>query len=344
MLAATLLGTASIAASTAASTTAAAPAAAAASCDESCLRGFIDRYLAALAAHDPARLPLARKVRYTENGVQLPLGDALWRTFGGLGAYRHDFYDPPSGGVASYVSIRENGFPDFLALRLKITRRRIAEIETVVVRNAPSALTMPAIEPLWNEVEPAATRLSRRELEQGALDYLRAVVFERGRLAPFATSCIRLENGGVMALGPHDEPPVPVPPLPPSVADSDQWIVAVRESLGMGCSRQLDTKVYGFINSYDNPRFPIVDVRRQIVFGVFNFRRRGTVKDVTMPNGRTYQMMPATQWPNEVLNTEAWKFKDGRITRIEAVFKGDQDYKTGTGWPGGLKGESRPGP
>ena len=41
-----------------------------------------------------------------------------------------------------------------------------------------------------------------------------------------------------------------------------------------------------------------------------------------MPNGRTYPMMPSTQWPNEVLNTEAWKFQGGKITRVEAVFLG----------------------
>lgn len=320
------------------------PSASAAGCDEGCLKVFVDQYLEALAAHDPSRLPVASGVRYTENGVQIPLGDALWRTFSGLGAYRHDFYDTQTGGVASYIAIRESGLPDFLALRLKTLNRRITQIETIVVRNAPSALRMPPVEPIWNEIEPPATRLTRQQLEKGAVDYMRAVVFENGRLAPFSVSCIRLENGGVMALGAGDKPPVPLPPLPPSVADSDQWIVAVRSTLGMGCSRQLDTKVYAFINSYDNPRFPVVDVKRQIVFGIFNFRRRGTVKDVTMPNGRTYQMMPSTQWPNEVLNTEAWKFRDGKITRIEAVFKGDQDYKTGTGWPGGRQGESRTGP
>jgi hypothetical protein len=344
-LAATLLLAAVSAGSAGAGSAGATPGSAAAvgaPCDADCLKGFIDRYLAALAAHDPSRLPVARSVRFTENGVHLPLGDAMWRTFSGLAGYRHDFYDPQSGGVASYVAIRENDFPDFLALRLKIAGRKITEIETVVVRNAPSALTMPPVEPIWNQIEPAATRLTRAQLVRGALGYLRAVVFENGRLAPFAESCIRLENGVVMALGPHDRPPFPMPPLPARIADSDQWIAAVRSTMGMGCSRQLGTGVYAFITSYDNPRFPIVDVKRQIVFGIFNFRRRGTVKDVKMPNGRTYQMMPSTQWPNEVLNTEAWKFRDGKITRIEAVFKGDQDYGTGTGWPGGRKGESRP--
>jgi hypothetical protein len=317
-------------------------AARAATCDESCLKGFVDRYLQALQAHDPKRLPLAGHVRFTENGVQIPLGEALWRTFNKLGGYRHDFYDPDTGGVASYVAIEENNFPDFLSVRLKIENQRISEIETVVVRNAERARTMPTVEPLWNETEPAAKRLTRAQLEKGAIDYMRAIVFENGSLAPFAESCIRLENGGVMSLGPNDAPPVPMPPLPPAVANSDQWIVAVRSTMGLGCAKQLDTKIYAFINSYDNPRFPVVDVQRQIVYGYFDFRRRGTVKDVKMPDGKTYQMMPSTQWPNEVLNTEAWKFHDGKITRIEAVFKADQVYKTGTGWPGGKAGESRP--
>jgi hypothetical protein len=314
----------------------------AATCDEQCLKGYVDRYLEALAAHDPTRLPVAKGARFTENGVQIPLGEALWRTFRKLGNYRHDFYDPDTGGVASYLSIQENDFPDFLSLRLKVANQQITEIETVVVRGSERATTMPAVEPIWEEVEPAATRLTREQLEKGAVDYMRAIVFEKGSLAPFDESCIRLENGGVMSLGPTDKPPVPMPPLPPAIANSDQWIVAVRSTMGMGCAKQLDTKVYAFINSYDNPRFPVVDVQRQIVYGYFNFRRRGTVKDVKMPDGKTYQMMPSTQWPNEVLNTEAWKFRNGKITRIEAVFKADQVYKTGTGWPGGKHGESRP--
>jgi hypothetical protein len=34
--------------------------------------------LAALEARDPSKLPLAKNARYTENGVQLKLGDGMW--------------------------------------------------------------------------------------------------------------------------------------------------------------------------------------------------------------------------------------------------------------------------
>ena len=49
-------------------------------CERQCLIGFVDRYLDALVAHDPSRLPLVKDVKYTENGAQLQLGDGLWGT------------------------------------------------------------------------------------------------------------------------------------------------------------------------------------------------------------------------------------------------------------------------
>jgi hypothetical protein len=47
-------------------------------CDRKCLEGFVNQYLAALEARDPSKLPLAKNAKYTENGVQLKLGDGMW--------------------------------------------------------------------------------------------------------------------------------------------------------------------------------------------------------------------------------------------------------------------------
>src|SRR5215472_1514853 len=44
-------------------------------CERHCLDGFVDQYLAALVAHEPARLPWAKKVKFTENNVELQIGD-----------------------------------------------------------------------------------------------------------------------------------------------------------------------------------------------------------------------------------------------------------------------------
>src|SRR5688572_30325904 len=55
---------------------------AAQSCDRACLENVAEKYLTAMAAHDPAKAPIAPGTRYTENGVELPLPDGLWRTAG----------------------------------------------------------------------------------------------------------------------------------------------------------------------------------------------------------------------------------------------------------------------
>src|SRR5208337_4130212 len=55
-------------------------------CDRPCLYGFVDQYLAALVARNPARLPCATNTQFTENNVTLAVGDGLWGTITGRGA------------------------------------------------------------------------------------------------------------------------------------------------------------------------------------------------------------------------------------------------------------------
>jgi hypothetical protein len=314
-------------------------------CDEACLKGFMDAYLQALARHDPSALPLAARYRYTENGAELDLGkEGLWITFNSYGPYRHDVFDPSTGGVATFVNLMENHeipFPDLLMVRLKIANRKITEIETVVDRHARSAWNLPPKDPSWMQImereEPPGTRLSRAELKKGALGYLRSVAFHDGRLAPYAESCIRLEDGNVTAIGPHDVPPVPIGQQPTQVAGE-----APRPNmLGIGCGKQLDYMEYSFITGYEDAHFPIVDEKRQLVFATFDFMRRGNVESWSY-RGHRFAMPEGMREPNEILNTEIFKFVNGKISRVEAVFEGPQAYRRGTGWPGGHKPESRP--
>ncbi len=315
-------------------------------CDEGCLKSVMDTYLDALSKHDPSLVPVAAHYRYTENGAQISLGEALWVTFNSYGKYRHDVYDPETGGIATYLSIIENHempYPDFLAIRLKVVNRKITEIETVVDRHAQGTENMPPKDPSWmetmNRVEPESTRISREALKKAALGYLRAVAFHNGNLAPFAESCIRLENGTLSALGPSDNPPIPIVKSPPPANGNPpppSFFV-----LGLGCAKQLDQKSYTFITGYEDAHFPIVDTKRQIVFATFDFMRRGNVESWTL-DGRSVPYPEGMRYPNEILNTEIFKFVDGKITRVEAVFEGPQSYMRGTGWPGGTKAESRP--
>jgi hypothetical protein len=307
-------------------------------CDRACLESFVGLYMDALGHHDPSRLPLTAHVRFTENGVEVPLGEALWVTFTKSLPYRHTYTDPASGQVAADITLMENDYPDFMTLRLKIEHRKIAEIETILTRNAPAALTMPPIDPMWNEPEPVASRLTREQLIAGAVGYVTAVALADGSKAPFSDECSRVEVGRTMALGRKDKATAPVVQVS---KNRDQWTDAVAATLGLSCAKQLDTKVYSFITGFDDARFPLVDVEHQVVFGIFVFRRRGNIPGVHY-NGKYYEFPFGMRMPDENLAGEAWKFRDGKITRVESTFLGNNVYRAGTGWPGGMKGVSRP--
>ncbi len=82
-------------------------------CDRACLNGIVDQYLAAMVAHDPSHLPLAKEVKFTEDGVPLKLGDGLWATASGLGSYKVYFAEPETGGVGSSRSCRKTETPRY---------------------------------------------------------------------------------------------------------------------------------------------------------------------------------------------------------------------------------------
>jgi hypothetical protein len=306
-------------------------------CDRACLQGFIDTYIDALSHHDPSRLPVTADVRFTENGARVPLGEALWVTFTRPLAYRHYFADTQTGQVAAFITLMENDYPDYMMLRLRVQDQKISEIETIMTRNTPRVLAMPAFDPMWEEAEPVAKRLTRAQLIKGAVGYLTAVAMADGRLAPFSDDCSRTEVGLVSAVGKGRKPPVGDPPS----ATGDQFQDAIRATLGLSCADQLNTKVYSFITGFDYARMPLVDVERQVVFGIFVFRRRGNIPGVTY-QGRFYHFPFGMRMPDENLAGEAWKFRDGKITRVESTFLGNNVYRAGTGWPGGMKGVSRP--
>ena len=110
--------------------------ASAATCERECLRGFITQYLNALVAHKPSDLPLASNVRFTEDTVEMKLGDSpLWRNASRLRPYRLDILDVREGVAASQAIVEESGMPVMLMLRLKIDGGKIAEVETQITRN-----------------------------------------------------------------------------------------------------------------------------------------------------------------------------------------------------------------
>jgi hypothetical protein len=259
-------------------------------CNRACLEGFVTQYLDAMVAHDPARLPVTPGVVFTENDVPLRLGEALWRTASAVGSYRLMLADPVSGNVAFMGTIRENGRPAALVLRLKIDAGRIAEAETLVLRNENTAASLEKAgtpDPLLLESVPVAERLPRGTLVSLSNTYFEAIEQGNGGVAPFDPECNRFENG-------------------------------IRTS-GQGCSSQLDTRIFDYIQSIRPRRFTVVDEERQVVFGNFMFNHPGDITWINVPGQGRREMIGAAKRPFAVDVAEAFRIKDRRIRKVEAL-------------------------
>ena len=149
-----------------------AQAAASPACDRACLESYVDRYLDAVVANTPAALPLARGARFTENGIELNVGDGLWNTMRARGKYRLFVTDVPAGQVTFIGTIEEDhreptqGTPALIGLRLKVRNQQITEIEQIVVREEAAAKRVDGMtpHPVYLETIPPAERMSRKDL------------------------------------------------------------------------------------------------------------------------------------------------------------------------------------
>ncbi len=100
-----------------------------------CLIGFTNRYMDALAHKDPSRIPLAPDVRFTENDVQMPIGEeGIWGTISTVSPNAMTAADMRTGNAAWFGTVEEHGEPAYYAMRLRIRGGMITEVETVIER------------------------------------------------------------------------------------------------------------------------------------------------------------------------------------------------------------------
>jgi len=260
-------------------------------CDRACLEGFVNQYLDAMVAHDPSRLPVTPDVRFSEDDVPLKLGEAFWKTASGIGKYKLYFADPQAGQVGFMGSMKENGRGVALVMRLKIDNGRISEAEQLVLRSEATASNLEkagAPDPILIETVPAAERLPRTQLIANTNLYFEAIEQGNGGVAPFSPDCNRFENG-------------------------------MKTSGALGCSAQLDTQVFNYISRIFPRRFLVVDSERQVVFGFFMFNHRGDVLWVNSPGEGKHDMMGAAKRPFSVDVGEAFRIKNSKILKVEAL-------------------------
>ncbi len=264
--------------------------------------------MAAVAAHDPSKLPTAANVRYTENNVEMPLGEGLWQTSDGWGSYKVLVDDPQTGQVGFLAVANEDGNLSHFAGRLKVADKKVSEIEIVVARSErPSPASANGIpvggpqnlhdKPLFSEDEPVDQRVSREKLIQLANGYFDTIQLNTGKIhTTFDPDCQRMENGSITANNPNATNPV----------------------AKMGCQAQLETGLLKIVTRARDRRF-VVDEQKQMVFVATFFDHNGTVRKNTLVDGSVRTIGPPFDRPYTFLIFELFKIKDGKIRQIEAV-------------------------
>jgi hypothetical protein len=277
-------------------------------CDRACLNGFVEQYMAAVAAHDPSKLPTTANVRYSENNVEMKLGEGLWQTSDGWGSYKVYTDDPQAGQVGFLGVANEDGHLSCFAARLKVVGHKVTEIEVIAARpdrpSPPAANGIPIggpenlhDKPLFNEDEPASERVSREKLIQLANGYFDTIQLNTGKIyTTFDPDCQRMENGSITANNPNATNPV----------------------AKMGCQAQLETGLLKIVTRARDRRF-VVDEQRQMAFVATFFDHNGTVRQNKLVDGSVRTIGPPFDRPYTFLIFELFKIKNGKIRQIEAV-------------------------
>jgi len=262
-----------------------------------------DAYLEALAKQDASRLNWAYDVVFTENNVQLAIGDGLWNTLTAIRAnYDVKAADPQTGQVSWFGIIEESGDAAVMALRLGLKDGRIAEVETIVCR--PSELgPFPQIDEgrrprasLLADVAPEQRRPRARmiSIADGYFDTLQC---NDGELfTHFTDDCDRIENG-----------------LQTTNVKIEDYPIAA-----MGTADQFRLGQYIYDDRLRDRRFPLVDEEKGLVLAAGFIDHSGRIKDVTWTDGSQHKSI--FTFPHSFVLLEIFKIVDGKIADVEAVF------------------------
>ncbi|MEO6389039.1 MAG: hypothetical protein ABIO18_11915 [Croceibacterium sp.] len=264
-----------------------------------------EAYLEALVAGDPSRLPWAEHVVFTENNVQLAVGDGLWNTI----SARRDTYDlkvadPQTGQVAWFGLVEEHGHPAIMGLRLGVSGGKIAEVETIVCRALefgpfPSIETYVAPRPLMLADVPEAQRRPRARMISIADGYFDTLQLNDGTLfTEFTDDCDRVENG---------------------LRTTNNTMIEDYPIAAMNCADQFRQGQYIYDDRLRDRRFPLVDEEKGIVLAAGFIDHCGKVVDVTWTDGVT-KAKSVFHFPHSFALMEMFKIEGGKIAGVEAVF------------------------
>jgi hypothetical protein len=265
------------------------------------LYAALDRYREALLARDPARLEWAPDPLVTENNVALAPGDGLWGTITALGPYDLRFADALTGQVGVFTTVTETRDTSGACIRLGLRGDAVAEVETIVVRQADEALMFPdpkfEAKPAMEAIVPEGERSTRAEMIALADGYFATLQLNDGTIrTKFHAGCNRIENGVQTTNNP------------------DFFVPVAR----LGCEEQFRLGNYRYDDRLRGRRFPLVDEERGIVLAHGFIDHRGVLGDYELTDGT--KVFSPIRRPHTFYLSEAFKIRQGAIEQIEANF------------------------
>lgn len=277
------------------------------SCARECLLAVLKQHMDALGARSPSAVPVAPTLLYTENNVPIKLGEGAWAAVTAVDKVGLEVADPETGHAAWFGSIREHGVPAFYAVRIRVRDGRIDEIESVIHRKtglpAPYGDAENMVhDPAFYEILPEEQRRPRERLRAIADSYFDTTELNDGQVfAPFDDECGRLENG-----------------ISTTAAPKDSSGGGNAASIAQGCEDQFKLGIYKINKRIRERLYPIIDTERGIVVASGFFDHANEWDRYKLTDGR--EMRTALKWPNSITLLEAFRIKDAKIHRVEAVF------------------------
>ena len=305
------------------------------SCDRVCLTGVMDTYLTAMAGQTPEKVPLAPGAIIFENIKPIALNASRWQNVTGLKSTT-SFADPQTGNIVSRAAAtNKDGATVYIGTRLKVTGKKIAEVETSFNERPISgveAANVVTYDPIYDTIVPSGKRMTRAALEKIVLGYFDALGTKQPDPAEYDMRCDRFSSGnrvthrggGGRGMPPGGRNPgtAPGPPSAPAPAATTEAVpiggragrgpVDNEEAGGNGDKGCLES-IQGnppWLHAIES-RVPVVDPERGIAIGY-------TL--LLYPNDRV------------MLISEVFKVLDGRFRMIDYIGIVETGIKT-TGFP-----------
>lgn len=310
------------------------------------LSSLTSQILDAMVRCCPCDLPLAANVRYTENGLDVDLGEGLWKTVHALRGYGITLADPETGQGGWFGALNEFNLFALLAMRFKTSGGRITEIETVIARPELAAAVIKRgdgerevelkgatftmfVPPLLANLDPDAfdqpdpallrrtSARNKRDLIDAADRYFDAFVRRDDTLAPLADNCVRRENG--IAANNNAQGPIIDPSHP-------KFRLYARD-----LADELNAGFLAGLTHLRQRRTLLADKSQGLVLDLALLDNPATNKKIKVAGVGEVAVPDSCLVPWTDMHAQLFKITSGRITHIEDLVR-RLPYGQSSGW------------